>query len=121
LLDVNLSVYGIQGTHGPHNAYGEAPFTILGDYVRPNEITSHTSIGCLRRAAEKGFLVLLTPSYMGYQGGNQGWYQQMRANGFSRLHAYGRYLGMRYHQLPNIIWMHGGTITLRTCADASHH
>ena len=62
----------------------------------------------LRRAAEKGFLVLLAPSYAGWHGGSQGWYGAMVANGPDRLRQYGAYLGRRYRDFTNILWVHGG-------------
>jgi len=62
----------------------------------------------LGRAAEHGFLVLLAPSYLGYEGGSEGWYREMRDNGVERLRAYGRYLGMRYRNMPHVVWMEGG-------------
>jgi hypothetical protein len=92
----------------PHNAYGETPFLEATDYSRPNEKYFEHVDWVLTRAAELGFLILLTPSYTGYGGGSQGWYEEMRENGDERLRAYGRYLGMRYKKLSNIIWVHGG-------------
>lgn len=94
--------------NAPQNAYGEEPFEIPGDYSRPNEKYFKHVDWVLIRAAEYGFLVLLTPSYLGYGGGNQGWYHEMHENGVERLRAYGRYLGLRYQNLRNIIWIHGG-------------
>src|SRR5690606_20933019 len=41
-------------------------------------------------------------------GGSSGWYEQMVANGPGRLRAYGEYLGRRYRDFTNILWMHGG-------------
>lgn len=108
LIEVDLQAIGIPGANGPHNAYGEAPFVVPGDYTRPNEKYFKYVDWVLGRAAERGFLVLLTPSYLGYEGGNQGWYSVMRDNGAERLRAYGRYLGLRYRKLTNIVWIHGG-------------
>lgn len=92
----------------PGNAYGEAPFVVPGDYARPNENYFAHVDWVLLRAAERGFLVLLTSSYLGYEGGNQGWYREMQDNGAERLRAYGRYLGLRYRDMTNIVWIHGG-------------
>jgi len=94
--------------HAPRNAYGEAPFLDAGDFSRPNEKYFQHVDWVLTRAAEEGFVVLLTPAYMGFQGGAEGWFQEMREAGTARLRAYGRYLGLRYHNLPNVIWMDGG-------------
>ena len=119
-------------TNPPANAYGERPFlaqgsdaaaalaqwlplgsgtsiaTAFADFASPNEAYFAHADWVLRRAAEEGFLVLLTPSYAGWDGGSQGWYQAMIANGRDRLRAYGAYLGRRYRSFANIMWVHGG-------------
>jgi hypothetical protein len=94
-------------TNAPANAYGQPPFLRAGDYSTPNEKYFEHADWILRRSAENGFLVLLVPSYMGFAGGSEGWYQEMAANGPAKLRQYGRYLGERYRHLSNIIWVHG--------------
>jgi Protein of unknown function (DUF4038)/Putative collagen-binding domain of a collagenase len=120
-------------TNAPANAYGELPFrgqpfealaavaellpltryattaaTLAIDFSTPNEAYFAHADWVLRRAAEKGFLVLLTPSYVGWQGGTQGWYRAMAANGPERLRQYGEFLGRRYRDFSNILWVHAG-------------
>lgn len=95
-------------TDAPRNGYNVEPFTSPGDYSMPNErYFAHVDY-VIRKAAENGILVLLAPSYLGFQGGNQGWYREMVANGPAKLHDYGRYLGKRYRNFSNILWVHGG-------------
>jgi hypothetical protein len=53
-------------------------------------------------------VVLLAPAYMGYDGGDEGWYRTLVANGAPRLRAYGQYLARRFRAYDNIIWVHGG-------------
>jgi hypothetical protein len=92
----------------PNNIYGDAPFSTPGDYSTPNEqYFSHVD-WVLQRAAEKGILVLLTPSYLGYDGGDEGWYKEMKANGVEKLKNYGRYLGQRYQAFTNVVWVNAG-------------
>jgi hypothetical protein len=55
-------------TNAPANAYGQPPFLKAGQYDTPNEAYFQHADWVLRRAAEKGFLVMLTPSYLGYDG-----------------------------------------------------
>ena len=88
--------------------YGTRIATRFVDYGVPNEEYFDHVDWVLRRAEEKGFLVLLTPSYLGFGGGGEGWYEAMVANGPERLRAYGRYLGRRYRDFPNVLWVHGG-------------
>jgi hypothetical protein len=92
----------------PLGHYGTSAANLAVDYTTPNEAYFAHADWVLRRAAEKGFLVLLTPSYLGWEGGTQGWYRAMIANGPDRLRQYGEYLGRRYRDFPNILWVHAG-------------
>src|SRR5262249_12043910 len=56
----------------------------------------------------RNLLVLLAPAYLGYDGGDEGWYRAMAANGADKLRAYGRYVAQRFAAFDNIIWVHGG-------------
>ena len=60
------------------------------------------------RAASKGMAVLLVPAYLGYQGGDEGWYGEMVASGVTKMTTYGQYLGNRYKNKSNIVWVNGG-------------
>ena len=95
-------------TNAPANIYGEEPFLVSEDYSTPNEAYFAHADWVVRRAAEKGILVLLTPSYLGSGGSGQGWYRAMVANGPDRLRQYGEYLGRRYRDFSNILWVHAG-------------
>lgn len=92
----------------PANAYGDSPFLQPGDFTTPNERYFAHADWVLSRAAERGFLALLVPAYCGAGGGDEGWYQEMVANGADKLYEYGRYLGQRFGQHTNIMWCHGG-------------
>jgi Protein of unknown function (DUF4038)/Putative collagen-binding domain of a collagenase len=96
------------GTNAPANADGELPFLLPGDYGAPNEAYFAHADWVLRRAADEGFLVLLTPSYLGPEGDSAGWYHAMVANGPDQLRQYGKFLGRRYRDFTNILWVHGG-------------
>ena len=92
----------------PKNIYGDGPFTTPGDFSTPNEAYFANIDYVINSAAQKGILVMLTPAYVGYNGGSQGWYQEMSANGTAKLQAYGLYLGNRYKNFKNILWVQGG-------------
>ncbi|HEX2521776.1 MAG TPA: DUF4038 domain-containing protein, partial [Terriglobia bacterium] len=62
----------------------------------------------LRRAADEGVVMMLAPIYLGYKGTDEGWYQEVRLNAEAKCRDYGRYLGRRYKDYPNIIWLMGG-------------
>ena len=94
--------------NAPANAYGERPFATGADFAKPNEAYFAHADKVLGKACELGFLVMLTPSYLGFAGGNEGWYAEMAAAGTGNLEAYGRFIGERYRHLDNIMWVHGG-------------
>jgi hypothetical protein len=101
-------------TNPPRNFYGDAPFLTTGDFATPNEAYFAHAEYVIATAAQKGMLVLLTPAYMGVGGGSQGWYQEMQANGATKLRAYGQYLANRFLAHDNILWVHGGDFSMAT-------
>ena len=52
--------------------------------------------------------MLLAPAYTGAGGGDEGWYRAMEASGPDKLRGYGRYIGDRFKDFKNIIWVHVG-------------
>ena len=95
-------------TNAPANAYGQPPFLIDEDFGTPNDLYFDHVDWVLRRAEVKGMLVLLAPAFLGAAGGHEGWYRAMVAGGTGKLREFGRYLGRRYGQLKNILWVHAG-------------
>jgi hypothetical protein len=80
------------------------------DFTTPNEAYfKHVDL-VLSIARQYGFLVLMTPAYMGYaaEGLQEGWYKEVCANGATRCFEYGRFLGRRYSGVPNIAWVTDG-------------
>ncbi len=96
----------------PNNAFGEPPFLADGDFARPNPAYFDAARQALDRAAAAGFLVLLTPAYLGYEGGDEGWYRAMVAAGPEVLREYGRFVGEQFGDLDNVIWVQGGDFTI---------
>jgi hypothetical protein len=97
--------------NAPRNAAGEAPFTIAGDFTTPNEAYFAHADQVIDLAASQGIAVLLTPSYLGYQGGDEGWFQEMSALPATKCRSYGDFVGRRYATRRNIIWVWGGDYT----------
>jgi hypothetical protein len=93
--------------NAPANAYGERPFS-KDDFGIPNEAYFAHADRILQKACELGFLVMLTPAYLGYAGWQDGWYKEMTQAGAEKLHAYGRFVGRRYRDFDNIMWVNGG-------------
>jgi hypothetical protein len=92
----------------PHNWYGDAPFLTPGDFSTPNEAYFAHADWVLQRAGDLGFTVFLTPAYLGYGGGDEGWYEELVASTAEVRREYGRFLGARYQHMEHIIWTHGG-------------
>jgi hypothetical protein len=80
---------------------GVAPFIVAGDLSTPNPAYFQRADDMLNIAAAKGMLVLLDPIE------TSSWLGVLRANGTANAFAYGQWLGNRYKNFPNIIWMHG--------------
>jgi hypothetical protein len=94
--------------HPPANLAGAAPFTTPGDFSTPSEPYFAHADRVLQRAAAAGMVVLLAPAYLGFKGEDEGWYAEVRASGPDKMRAYGRFLGNRYRNQPNLIWLEGG-------------
>ncbi len=87
---------------GYRNA-GDAP-----DFTTPNEKYWRFVDAFLARCESRGLLVFLFPAYVGDRGGDQGWMQEMVANGSTRMRAYGAWMATRYKNQKNLVWMMGG-------------
>jgi len=94
--------------HPPLDRAGDAPFTTPGDFSTPNEKYFAHADWVIRKAAEDGIQVLLAPIYLGYIGTDEGWIEEILKLQPEKCLAYGRYLGKRYKDFDNIIWVMGG-------------
>jgi hypothetical protein len=78
------------------------------DFTQPNE-PYWANVDAMMAAAEaRGIVCLMFPAYCGFNGGSQGWMQEMRANGSVKMQTYGAWLATRYQNRKNIVWMIGG-------------
>ena len=78
---------------------GIVPFLIPGDIATPNPAYFQRVDDMLRIAADHGVVVLLDPME------TISWLDILRKNDTSKAFEYGQYLGNRYKDFPNIIWM----------------
>jgi hypothetical protein len=100
----------------PRDLAGNEPFERPGDFLTPNEAYFAHAEQVLTLAAERGFLVLLAPAYLGYPdphypgyaGRSEGWYEEVVANGVEGGRAWGEYLGRRFGRFENLMWTIGG-------------
>jgi Protein of unknown function (DUF4038)/Putative collagen-binding domain of a collagenase len=80
---------------------GIAPFTLVGDLSTPNPVYFRRADDMISLAATCGMVVLLDPIE------TSSWLSVVRTNGKAKAFAYGQYLGNRYKNFSNIVWMHG--------------
>lgn len=98
---------------------GITPFADVLDFDSRNEEYFAAVDRLLSEARTRGILVLLAPCYLGVGGGDEGWFQEMKRNGIDRLRRYGRFLGARYRDVPNILWIEGGDYLPKTSGNPS--
>jgi hypothetical protein len=80
---------------------GVVPFLTEGDLSTPNPQYFSRVDDIIRLAGSNGMVVFLDPIE------TSGWLSILRTNGLGKAFAYGRFLGSRYVDFPNIIWMSG--------------
>ncbi len=90
----------------PKDSQGNSPFS-GGDFLNMQEPYFAHLDSVIQRAAAHGITVLLNPAFSGF-GCSGGYCQQMEAASDATMTTYGAYLGSRYKNSPNIIWLIGG-------------
>jgi hypothetical protein len=89
---------------------GIAPFTTPGDLSTPNPAYFTKVDHILQLANNHGIVVLLDPIETG------GWLNVALSNGTTKSFNYGAFLGARYKDVPNIIWLSGNDFQSYTTA-----
>jgi hypothetical protein len=95
----------------PRTRAGVAPFKKAGDFSTPNSDYFDFAHQVVQKANDRGISVWLCPAYLGFGGGDEGWFREMKAAGRASLRGYGRFVGRRFKDLPNIVWVLGGDFT----------
>ena len=95
----------------PKTRSGLAPFSRPGDFSTPNTEYFAFAHDVIQKANRRGIVVWLAPAYLGYGGGDEGFFREMKTGGRAKLLAYGRFIGRRFRDLPNIVWLLGGDYT----------
>ena len=107
-LLMSLLVHESYGSGSADNIYGEPPFLTADDFSTPNPDYFAHADWFLDAAQARGMTVFLLPAYIGWGCEIEGWCAVMQDNGATVLRQYGRYLGARYQDQPNLVWVHGG-------------
>ena len=92
----------------PRTTDGLEPFLSPGDWTTPNPDYFDRAAAILQQAADRGFLVLLFPAYLGFEGGDEGFYREMEEQGPEAMQQYGAWIGRRFRDQSNIVWVNGG-------------
>jgi hypothetical protein len=99
---INLLCANGTGGHVDGSTFdGIVPFTTPGDLSTPNEAYFSRVDNMIRLAASHGLTVLLDPAE------TISWLSVLKDNGTMKSREYGRYLGSRYKDFDNIVWMSG--------------
>jgi Protein of unknown function (DUF4038) len=113
LVEVSLTNHDYTGPPSPTppaNRRGEQPFLRPGDFSAPSDAYFDRAVAFVDRAAARGMAVLIAPNYLGFDGGREGWWEAVNAEVNTRevCFRYGQYLGSRFRDHPNVIWLAGG-------------
>jgi Protein of unknown function (DUF4038)/Putative collagen-binding domain of a collagenase len=106
----------------PTNRNGDLPFSAregggaydgtwgTADFSKPNEAYFAFADSIIDLAALKGMLVNLAPMFLGFNGKDSGWWAELtnRVNTQTVVYDFGLYIGNRYKNRRNIIWIIGG-------------
>jgi hypothetical protein len=94
------------------NYNGISPFTNSDDFATVREAYWTFVDTIVDKAAVQDMAVMLAYTYLGYQGGWQGWAQQVLAQpSREACRSWGLWLGNRYKNRPNVIWFALGDYT----------
>ena len=96
----------------PATIDGVAPFLKPGDFTQPNPAYFDYAYQAVAAANRRGMAVWLCAAYLGWGGGDEGFFKEIKVAGPNALRAYGRFVGQRFKDLPNIVWMIGGDYAL---------
>lgn len=98
----------------PRNRFGRAPHARVGDFSStPDEEYWRFIDAIIDAGARRHMAVVLAFTYLGYQGGNQGWWPDLQrdCNTPEVCFSWGVWLGRRYRERTNIIWYTLGDYT----------
>jgi hypothetical protein len=91
---------------GQQNAYNQSPFNVENDFSTPNEAYFQYVENVIKEAAKLRLMVAIVPAWLGCCRTN--WFEVNYQNGPDKCRQYGRYLGERFGQYDNLIWIMGG-------------
>ena len=103
--------------NAPADRAGNFPFTshTIGsyDFTTPNTTYWANVDDVISKAAAAGMVVFLDAIYLGSSGGPEGWWAEVTnaTNTAANCLTYGTWIGNRYKNSPNVVWVIGGDFT----------
>ncbi|MEP6596930.1 MAG: DUF4038 domain-containing protein, partial [Ginsengibacter sp.] len=123
-IEMHVLDHDPRGNNPPFNGNGDLPFlkrldgsswtgslsysnanTEVPDLTTPNEKYWVYVDSFLSYCESRGITIFFFPAYVGYAGSNQGWMNELVANGPAKSKAYGAWIANRYKNQKNIVWM----------------
>ena len=97
---------------GPRNAMGDRPFGDVPFRYPREPYFRHLDL-VVAEAEKRGIVVFLVPAYLGYGCAAEGWCAQIKQRTLAQMRAWGRFLGHRYRERKNVVWLDGGDADAR--------
>ena len=103
--------------HAPNNKAGDPPLATPGRFDTAGTTAESERYWewidfIVDNSAARGMAVMLAYTYLGFGGGPEGWYQTLLAQpDRATCFAWGAWLGRRYRDRPNILWLALGDYT----------
>ncbi len=88
------------------NHYGDEPFTSYTDLSTPSDPYFDHVYEVVREAEKMGLVIAITAVWKGCCGGD--WAEPLTENGAEKAGLFGNYLGKKFHDLQNVMWILGG-------------
>jgi hypothetical protein len=92
----------------PAKIDGERPFLQDGDFTRPSPAYFKAARRVIQAAEARGISAWICPAYLGWDGGDEGFFREVQAAGPKALRVYGSYVGKLFRDQANVVWMVGG-------------
>jgi len=109
-------VEGYFADNAPANFYGVQPFTTANDFTTPNEAYFEHADWVINKAAELGLQLIVAPNYLGCC--DDGWLEALtNNNSVADARWYGEWIGERYKDFPNLIYVWGNDLNPSSVRD----
>lgn len=88
----------------PANASGVKPFSGVAFQSTPQAAYIDHARWFVREAAARDIVVFLNPAYLGINGGDEGWHQELEAASSSAAQSWGSFVGTQLSPYKNVVW-----------------